>query len=500
MANSQITDLKEKLAAISDVNAARSLLSWDQQTYMPPKAAAARGSQLSTLSAISHRMSTSKELGKLLNSLNDDRGNLETDEWLLVRETLRDYEKSTKLPEDFVQEMSETTSAAFQAWMKARQDSDFNTFQPFLEKIITLNIRKAEYLGFEETPYDALLDLYEPDMTTKQVTEIFDELAPKQSALVEKIVNSPHQPDTSWLDQDWDEDAQVAFTKRVIAELNFDLEAGRQDFAAHPFCTSFDLYDVRLTTRVSKSDLFSCLMASIHECGHGLYEQGFLPNDRKTTLGHAISLGVHESQSRMWENMIGRSLPFWKHYAEPFKKMFPGKMDALDAEKIHGAINRVERSFIRVEADECTYNLHVIMRYEIERDMLEGKLAAKDVPEAWNAKIKEYLGLDVPNDTLGCLQDVHWSYGSMGYFPTYSLGNLYAAQMFEKIEADLPDLWDDIGQGNFLPLLTWLRANVHEVGRRRKAIELVQDITGSEPSCDAYLNYLQKKYGALYQV
>lgn len=493
----KLASLREELGRVSDVRSAIALLHWDQEVNMPPKGAPARGEQLATLSAIAHRMFTDPALGDGLKELADG-GGLGADDGKLVEETLYDYERATKLPESFVHTFAEEQSKAYVAWVEAREKADFALFCPHLETMVDLLRQKADFLGYEGSPYNALLEDYERGMTVEQLTGLFAELATKQSDLVERIVQAPSQPDTAWTEQEWDPQKQWDFTLRVLGDMGYDMEAGRQDKSIHPFTTNFDLYDVRVTTRVNPKELFSALTGSIHEGGHALYEQGFRDADRRTVLAEAPSLGIHESQSRMWENMVGRSLPFWKHYAPQFRKQFPGQLDSVTHEQFHEAINLVRPSFIRVEADECTYNLHVILRFELETALIEGDLEAAGVPEAWNAKVKSYLGLEVPNDALGCLQDIHWSHGSMGYFPTYALGNLYAAQLFEKMLEDVPDMRARVEQGDFRPLLDWLRRNVHVHGRRKTAVEIVRDVSGREPSAEAYLNYLERKYSALY--
>lgn len=498
MAGSRMNELRQRLEEIADVTSAISLLRWDQETYMPPKAAPGRGQQLATLSALRHRLLTAPEMGRLLAELRDTSDRLDPDDAKLVEVACYDYTRTTKLPESFVQTFAEEQSKAFHAWVGARDQSDFAAFQPHLERLVELLRQKADLLGYQGSPYNALLEDYERGMTADCLQNTFGELAKKQSALVERIIHAPKQPDTSWLDQEWDEGVQWDFTLRVLEDMGYDLEAGRQDKSVHPFTTHFDLYDVRVTTRVNRNDLFSALMGSIHEGGHALYDQGFQEKDRRTPLADGTSLGIHESQSRMWENVIGRSLPFWKHYTPVLRERFPGRLDAVAPEQVYAAVNRVRPSFIRVEADECTYNLHVMLRFEIELPLIEGELKVAEVPELWGAKMKQYLGLDVTDDAKGCLQDIHWSYGSMGYFPTYALGNLYAAQLFERIIEDIPDLWDAVEAGNFEPLRTWLRTHVHQHGRRKLAHELLRDITGGEATAQPYLNYLEGKYGALY--
>ena len=498
---SRVEELKAKTGEVIDVHAALALMHWDQEVFMPPKAAPARGRQLATLSAIGHKMFTDASMGDLLQGLMDERDALDYDARRLVEETHYDYEKATKLPAEFVEKMAEEQSKAYEAWTRSRQDGEFKTFEPHLETVVELLRQKAEYFGYEDSPYDALLNEYERGMTTKEVRDVFTPLAKEQSKIIDAIMDAGPKREFAWLESNtFDEDAQWNFTMQVLRDMGYDFEAGRQDKSVHPFTTNFDLYDVRVTTRVDTSEPFSALTGSIHEGGHALYEQGFLDSDRRTTLAEGVSLGIHESQSRMWENMIGRSLPFWQHYRDAFVAAHAPKLDACTAEELYQAVNLVQPSLIRVEADECTYNLHIVLRFEIEVALIEGDLKVADVPAAWNEKVKQYLGLDVPDDANGCLQDIHWSHASMGYFPTYALGNLYAAQLFEQISEDLPELDAQIGRAEFEPLLGWLRTHVHQLGRRKLPREIIEDVTGRAPDAQPFLDYLKKKYGALYGV
>jgi carboxypeptidase Taq len=497
MSSEKLETLKARLGEVSDIHSAISLLHWDQEVMMPPKAAPGRGQQLATLSGLAHRLFTSPEIGELLHDLHEG-GTLTGDDAKLVSEGLHDYTLATKLPETFVQKLAIAQSSAYEAWVKARAASSFADFQPHLQGMVDLMLEKADHLGYENSPYDALLDEYERGMTADYLGGLFGDLAPRQSALVDRIVNAPNQPDLAWLDQEWDPDAQWKLSVKILKEMGYDFEAGRQDKSVHPFSTNFDITDVRITTRINPRDLFSGLMGSMHEGGHALYEQGLRESDRRTPLGQSISLGIHESQSLTWENIVGQSLPFWKRQTARLIKAYPGQLDGKTPEDLYRAVNRVQPSFIRVEADECTYNLHVILRYEIERALIEGQMKVSEVPEAWNAKVKQYLGLDVPNDAMGCLQDIHWSHGSIGYFPTYALGNLYGTQFLEAIEVALPNLWSDIEAGRFAPLLGWLRTNIHQVGRRMTASELITHVTGKAPSAEPFMKYLEEKYLPLY--
>ena len=489
--------LQERMGRVKDLHSAMGLLSWDQEVYMPPKAAPARGQQLATLAAIAHRMFTDKEVGELLARLGAET-TLGPDESKLVEETRYDYDRATRLPEAFVQKFTEERSKAYEAWVRAKDENDFEVFRPNLESIVDLSKQKADLMGYEGSPYNALLEDYERGMTAEGLRPIFSELAERLGRLVERIVASDRGPDTRWLDTDWDRDAQWDFTQRILRDMGYDFEAGRQDESVHPFTTNFDLYDVRLTTKINTKDPFDAIMASIHEGGHGLYEQGFLPSDRHTILAEPITLGIHESQSRLWETLIGQSRAFWAHYGDILREAFPEQLKNVSNDDIHRVVNRVRPTLRRLDADECTYNLHIILRFEIEVALIEGDLKVTEIPELWKEKMKQYLGLDVPDDARGCLQDIHWSHGSIGYFPTYTLGNLYAAQLSEKIVQDIPALWEQVGAGKFSDLLAWLRKNVHQIGRRKKPAELVRDLTGKEPSSEAYLSYLEKKYEELY--
>ena len=498
MAHPQLDTLRHKLGEVADIKSAIAMLHWDQEVYMPKKAAPGRGQQLATLSGLQHRLFTDAALGDLLYQLRDSQDSLSQDERKLVDETLYDYERAKKLPESFVETFAAEQSKAYEVWVEARRTSEFTLFQPNLERIVELLRQKADYMGYEGTPYNALLEDFERGMRADVLTELFSQLAARQSALVTRIMDSGQAPETPWLNQNWYRKPQWELTLRVLKDVGYDLEAGRQDESVHPFTTNFDLYDVRVTTRISRSDLFSGLTSSLHECGHALYEQGFLHEDRRTPLAEAPSLAIHESQSRLWENLIGRSLPFWQGYLPVLKKYFPNQLDHVDVQIFHRAINRVEPSLIRVEADECTYNLHIILRYEIERALIEGSMRVADVPAVWNQKMEQYLGVHVKKDSEGCLQDIHWSHGAMGYFPTYTLGNLYAAQLFESIRKAIPDLDSQVREANFEPLLTWLREHVHRHGRRKMAAEIIRDCTGAEPSIEPFMAYLETKYGALY--
>jgi len=496
--HTKLEDFRERLGEVFDVRSALALLHWDQEVYMPPKAGPARGRQLATLSAFEHRLFTSEEMGRLLDELTAAADQLDPDDARLVAETRYDYERATRLPEAFVHRFAEEQSKAYLAWVTARKQSDFALFRPHLATLAELLRQRADYLGYEGSPYNALLEDYERGMTAELLRPIFVVLVSRQQALVARIAAAGDPADFTWLEQEWEEPAQWEFSLRVLRDMGYDFEAGRQDKSVHPFTTNFDLYDVRVTTRINPRELFAGLMGSIHEGGHALYEQGFQTKDQRTTLAQAPSLGIHESQSRLWENLIGRSRAFWEHYAPVLRQHYPGKLDNVTSDQIYRAVNRVQPSLIRVEADECTYNLHIVLRFEIEVALIEGRMSVDEVPEAWNAKMKEYLGVVVPDDAHGCLQDIHWSHGSMGYFPTYALGNLYGAQLFEKVVEDIPDLWAQVAKGDIQSLLTWLRRNVHQYGRRKTAVDIIRVATGAAPGPQAVLRYLERKFSAIY--
>jgi len=495
-------ELKQRLATISDLHNAEAVLSWDQQTYMPPKGARPRSLQMATLSRLAHEYFISDDIGKLLDAVSDEVNPLgyDSDEASLVRVTRRDYDKAKRVPSAFVEELTRTSSIGLEAWTQARKESNFKIFQPHLEKIVELEIQLANYLGYTERLYDALLDQYEPGMTTNEVEAIFNPLRTDVTALVRAIAQKTGKVSDACLRRDYDEQKQWDFGIAVIKQIGFDFQSGRQDKSAHPFTTGFGIGDTRITTRVDKNFLPSMLMGTIHETGHALYDMGYRPELDRSPLGGGASLGAHESQSRLWENVVGRSRGFWKYWFPRLRQVFPAQLADQDAESFYRAINTVAPSFIRVEADEVTYSLHIMLRLEIENMLIERKVKVADVPELWNAKMKEYLGITPPNDAQGCLQDIHWSYGSIGYFATYSLGSMFAVQLYESARRDIPTLADQIERGEYSELLSWLRKNLHTHGRKFTLDELAKKITGQPLQSRSYVAYLKKKYGEIYGV
>lgn len=495
----KLNQLKARLAEITALNNAIGVLGWDLQVNLPPGGFEGRGKQLAALETIVHQKSTSEEIGRLLEDLEKAGFDPDSDEARLVKVTARHYRKRTLVPPQLVVEMAEASSIGHEIWQRARANNDFASFQPQLEKLVDLARQYAALFAPSDHIYDPLLDDYEPGMKTAEVKEIFGALRKEQVALIREIAAQP-QVDNSFLQQEYTEQAQWDFGVEVMTAFGYDWKRGRQDRSAHPFTSGFGTGDVRLTTRIIPNMPLSALMSSMHECGHALYEQGLNPQFVDTPLANAASMALHESQSRMWENLVGRSLPFWKHYFPRMQQYFPAQLGNVSLQDFYRAVNRVEPSLIRVEADEATYNLHIMLRMEIEIALMEGSLQVRDLPEVWNTRMQEYLGVTPPNDTLGVLQDVHWSGGMFGYFPTYALGNLVSAQLWEKINAAIPDLDQQIEAGKFDCLLDWLRANIHMRGSKYEPQELVQMVTGEKINPQPYLRYLRSKYSGVYNL
>ena len=493
--------LKTLLAEISDLVAASALMGWDQQVNMAPGAAEDRGEQISTLERIIHIKATSPELGSIIADLEGEAQKLDedSDNARLVKVTRRDYDKRTKVPTEYVAEMARVSSAAQTVWEKAKKESNFSLFQPHLEKLVGLRRQYADFFAPYNHIYDPLLDDFEPGLKTADVKSIFDGLRPKQVALIQAIRQKP-QVESSFLKLNYPQKGQWDFGVEVITCFGYDWNHGRQDKSVHPFTTGFGLNDVRITTRVNENYLNPALFGTMHECGHAMYEQGIDKIYNRTSLAGGASMAVHESQSRMWENLVGRSLAFWKHFYPRLQQIFPSQLGEINLDRFFHGVNIVEPSLIRVEADEATYNLHIMLRLEIEIALMEGKLAVADLPSVWNTKFKEYLGITPPNDAEGVLQDVHWSFGGFGYFPTYALGNLVAAQLWESMKKDLPDVERQIEQGQFQGLLGWMRKHVHQYGAKYQPQELVQRVTGSKITPEPYVRYLQEKFGSIYDL
>src|ERR1700686_4290501 len=494
--------LKAILAEVTDLSRSAAVLEWDQETYMPPRGVAARSDQLSTLLRLSHVRFTADEVGDLLSKLEDETADRPFDSYeaSLVRVTRRDYEQERKLPPELVAEAARASSTARPLWEKARREADFTIFAPALEKNVELNRQIADALGYSERPYDALLDRYEPGLTTDQLETIFAELKRAIVPLVADIARHADAVDDRMLYRGFDPATQLKYALDLVAKLGYDLERGRQDISTHPFSPSFGPGDVRITTRVSRDFFNECLFGSIHESGHAMYNQGIGDDVDRTPLWGGASPGVHESQSRLWENLVGRSLPFWKHFFPSLRNAFPEPLKGIDDESFFRAVNKSYPSLIRVEADEVTYNMHVLLRFELENELLEGTLKVMDLPEAWNQRVKAYLGINVPNDREGVLQDIHWTSASFGIFPGYTLGNLIGAQLMAKARVDMPDLDAQFEAGQFAPLLGWLHRNVHRHGRKFTPNELLERATGKPLTAAPWIAYVRQKFGALYGI
>lgn len=499
--NDQMLQLRDILAEVMDLNYVSALLDWDQQTYMPAGGAEERGYQVSTLARLLHQRLTSDEVGGLLEALLPRIGELDpdSDDACLLRYTDHEYQKRTRVPIKLVGEMAQVTSTAHEVWARARKENNFKLFEPHLERIVALRREYAACFQPYDHVYDPLLDDFERGMKTADVQAIFGALRPQQVALIQAIGQQP-QVDDSFLHVNYSEQGQWDFGVEVITRFGYDWRRGRQDRSAHPFTTNFGIDDVRITTRFDPERAASALFSTMHEAGHAMYEQGVDPALRRSLLAGGASLALHESQSRMWENLVGRSLPFWKFFFPRLKEFFPAQLANVDLMTFYRGANKVEPSLIRVEADEATYNLHIMLRLELEIALMEGSLAVKDLPQAWNERMQEYLGIIPSNDSLGVLQDVHWSGGMIGYFPTYALGNLVSAQLWECILRDIPDLENQIEHGKFDALLGWLREKVHRHGARYEPQELVRRITGSEIDPQPYMRYLEAKFSEIYHL
>jgi len=506
IAPASYTKLAEQARQIASLNAIGSLIGWDQETYMPPQGAEGRAEQHSVLAGILHEKRTSPQFLEQLKACEADAQHLPGSvEHANLRELRRDLDLATKLPTDLVSAIAKATSLAQESWKQARADSDFDSFAPHLAEVITLTRRKAEcygiptFAGGKGELYDALLNEYEPGASAAEIDAVFKPLQVRLSALVAELCSAPRQLSTQATEIGASVPAQQAFGIEVLTAIGFDLTAGRLDQTAHPFCSGMGPGDTRLTTRYTGSSFLEPLSSTMHEAGHGLYEQGLLKVAHfGMPISDATSLGIHESQSRMWENFVGRSREFCTWLLPLAKRHFGPSVASLTEQQLFESANTVRRSFIRVESDEATYNLHVMLRFGLERELISGRLAIADLPAEWNRRFKELFGLDVPDAARGCLQDVHWSFGLVGYFPTYTLGNLYAAQIWEAINKQIPDMPSRISRGDFAPLLAFLRANIHQHGRRYSAGELCHRITGQPLSSEPLLRYLSGKLRPLH--
>jgi carboxypeptidase Taq len=492
------------LLDIKKLESAASVLHWDQETYMPEGGGDFRADVLAYMSLMHHQMATGQKLkDELARHIDFQTGEfvnitLNDEEKRIVQLVAKDLKKQISLPDQFVEDMSKHASATQQAWIKAKKNNNYSAYAPYLEKMIELKKQEADYLGYDDKPYDALLDEFEPGMTTETVKALFGDLKKRLVKLVEKI-SAAEQVDDSILQQSFSTDEQWKFGIKMANAIGLDLTRARQDVSAHPFTIGFHPDDVRITTRLNDKMLLSGLFSTIHEGGHAIYEQGLSKDHFGDPLGEAASFGIHESQSRLWENQVGRSKEFWT-YALPILKKHFSQLKDVKLDDWYRVINVVRPSMIRVESDEVYYSLHIMLRFDIESQIINGKVDVKDIPALWNEKMKEYFGIMPKNDSEGVMQDVHWSFGGFGYFPSYAMGNLYGAQIMEQAEKEIPNLWDNFKKGEFLPLKDWLNDKVHKHGRYYDPEKLIEVISGAPLSADPFMNYLEKKYAEIYKL
>ena len=483
---------------IYDVYMSMSVLNWDMETHMPKNGNKFRAQQLSTLAKIAYDLETDNKYAKLLEKLLAD-GSLNNDQRRNVYLSNKQFLKRQRYSGDFIQRQSNLISKAFKDWRIAKEKDDFNLFRDSLKEIVNLRKEESELLGYNVHPYDALLDHYEPNLTTKDVDLIFNDVKNQLVPFISKITQNNHVDD-SFFYQFFDQNKQWDFGIDLLKQMGYDFDSGRQDISAHPFSSHFSPEDARVTTRIDEKNLSEMIWSCIHEGGHALYEQGILSENYGTPLGNSISLGIHESQSRLWENHVGRSLPYWKNNFSRLQSYFPDNLKNVDYKMFYQACNNVKSSLIRTNADELTYHLHVLIRYEIEKGLIEGSIEVDELPSKWNNLYKKYLDIDVPSDSMGVLQDIHWSHGSFGYFPTYTLGSFYAAQFYTQASIEISNIDDKMEDGDTKELLNWLREKIHKQGERYDAKDLCKKITGEELNFKYFMDYAKNKYSKIYDI
>ncbi len=495
-------ELRERTAALADLRNVAQLLDWDQQTMMPPGGAAARAETVATVQRLSHEMFVSDQTGRLLEAAEArlDGAAPESDEASIVRVVKRRWEKARRVPSQLAADLAHAASVGQQAWVVARRESDFASFVPYLERNFELIARYVDCFDDLDCAYDALIDDYEPGACTAEVAALFDELKSELSGLLAATTEHADRVDDSILHGQFPIDRQRALVAWLLELMGFDRGSWRMDDAVHPFATGFGNRDVRITTRWDERFLPTSMYGAMHECGHGLYEEGVASSLQRTLLGHPESLGLHESQSRLWENMVGRGRPFCGVLAPRIAELFGGPIAHIDGDRLYRAVNRVTPSLIRVEADEVTYGLHIVIRFELEQELVDGRLSVRDLPEAWNARYEQYLGIEVPDDARGVLQDTHWASGLIGYFPTYSLGNLIAGQLFARVHSDLPDLDAQLAAGELHGLREWLRENVHRHGAKFSTREVLSRVVGGPIAVGPFIDYLKGKLSQVYDL
>lgn len=490
------TEYLLRMNKIADIRFAAAVLQWDQETYLPSKGATIRGQQLATLSETAHGLFTDETLGILLQNIMT-KNDLGFKEKRNIELTWEDYTKQKKFTSAFVRELSEAVSKSFHSWMEARKANDFSVFVRDLSKLVELKRKEADILGYTGHPYNALLNDHDKGSTVQLLDTVFDKIRFSLKEIIQKITIQPQVQD-SFLFQYYPKDKQWEFGLRLLKELGYDFEAGRQDISEHPFTISFNSNDVRITTRIHEKDLSSMVWSCIHEFGHALYEQGLPVEEYGLPAGEPASFSIHELQSRLWENHIGRSEAFCERYLPLLQEYFPDQLKNISIDNFYKGINKVQPSPIRTEADEVTYHFHVMIRYELEKKLIEGMLEARDIPAYWNEQYSNYLGIRIANDKQGCLQDVHWSHGSFGYFPTYSMGSFYAAQFHSQVSQAIPSLESEIRNGNTVPLMNWLQTNIYQHGRILTSEELCQSACGKPLDIDYFLEYILAKYKNIY--
>ena len=483
----------------ADVEYSIAVLSWDKEVNLPTKGAAARSRQVATLSGIAHEIFTNEKFGATLAALTNDGNELNERQKRNIQLTQKDFNRINKFDTAFVVRRSELISTAFHAWLEARKKNDFSVYEKPLAELMELKIEEAEIIGYQDHPYNALMEEFESGATVADLDVLFKEVRNQLVDFAAKI-RSKTEVDNSFLRKNYPKDKQWDFGIYMLKNIGYDFEAGRQDISTHPFTTNFSAQDVRVTTRIDENDFGNMTWSCIHEGGHALYEQGLPNSDYGLPTGNYVSLGIHESQSRLWENNVGRSLAFWKAHYPKLQKAFPENLSEVSLDRFYKGINKIAPNLIRTEADELHYHFHVLIRYEIEKALIEKSIKVADLPEVWNAKYKEYLGVEVPNDKKGVLQDIHWSHGSIGYFPTYSLGSFYAAQFFAQAKKEIPGLTEQIEQGNNMNLLKWLRDKIHQHGRFYDANVLCEKVTGEKLNFKYFMEYVNEKYGAIYDL
>jgi carboxypeptidase Taq len=491
MTDPKLDRLRALVGEVDDLRKAATVLFWDQRVMMPPGGAQARAEASATVGRLAHEKFVAPELGRLLDELNAEDYDYDSFEASLIRVTRRDYEKAIRVPPELTGEIRRSSALALSAWGPAKESSDFQAMLPHLERNLELRHRYVDCFPKPDETYDVLLDDYEPLMKTADVREVFDELKRELVPLIQEITEAG-DVDSSFLEGEFDAGAQRDFSMKVIRAFGYTDDEWRLDTTPHPFMTTPGQGDIRLTTNFRPNDL-SSVFASMHEFGHGVYEWGVDPSLQRTPIGSGVSLAVHESQSRSWENLVGRSRPFWRYFYPQLQQTFPAQLGSVDEEAFYRAVNKVHPSLIRIDADEVTYNMHIILRFELEQDLIDDRLEPRDLPQAWNERMDVYLGVDVPDDARGVLQDMHWAGGSLGYFPTYSLGNVVSVQIWERLKDDLGDVDEQMERGEFDQIREWLRRHLYVLGRKFTPQETIERVTGSRIDPGPYVRYLREK-------